>query len=448
MCKWVFYTLSMFFVYTTVSSQCFSEVDAGGGHSLGIKSDGSLWAWGENFGGQLGNGTQGFVPVTIPVQITSEMNWEKVSAGSYHSLAIKTDGTLWTWGFNGSDNLGLGTEYPGYVTAPVQIGTASDWLKISAGYDYSLAIKEDGTLWGWGKNNQGQLGNNMPGQTVYEPIQIGNGTSWQSVEAGYNFSFGIKNDGSLWSLNGSADGASQVGEDYYWTEVTCGLDFTLGLKEDGTIWSWGSNWVGQLGNGTYSEVAEPAQIGSDSDWRSVRSGGSSLTSMAIKTDNTLWGWGNNGNGQVGIPGTNTNYPIQITTDTWLDVTLGEAFSLAIKSDGSLYGWGYNGYGQVGNGSTATSITSPELVSNCTLSVEEAILESISIYPNPTKSIISIVSKDAIQFIQVFDYQGRMVSSKSENSPVVVQDFGALQNGIYLVRIQTNIGTVIKKVFKN
>ena len=133
-----------------------SQIAAGSYHTLAIKSDGTLWAWGYNYSGQLGDGTTS--NKTTPVQIGTGTNWSQIAAGGYHTLAIKSDGTLWAWGYNSYGQLGDGASGGGnYKTTPVQIGTGTNWSQIAAGGYHTLAIKSDGTLWAWG-NYYGQLG--------------------------------------------------------------------------------------------------------------------------------------------------------------------------------------------------------------------------------------------------------------------------------------------------
>ena len=156
-----------------------------------------LWTWGSNQYGQIGNGTKTAQAVANPpAQITPTMNWRKISCGYRHTCAIKNDGSLWAWGYNRDGQLGNGTTTD--QTAPIQIGTSTDWKEISCGGTYTLALKTDGTLWAWGTNDNGQLGN---GTTTKEtiPIKIGIDTDWQKISCGYDHSLAIKNDGTLWA---------------------------------------------------------------------------------------------------------------------------------------------------------------------------------------------------------------------------------------------------------
>jgi alpha-tubulin suppressor-like RCC1 family protein/rRNA maturation protein Nop10 len=339
----------------------WTTVADGIGHSLGIKSDGTLWAWGNNLYGQLGNGTN--TNTTTPIQVGSDRNWLSISAGSYHSVAIKTDGTLWAWGNNAQGKLGDGTTTN--RNSPIQIGTAANWMNVSAGSTHTHAIKSDGTLWAWGGNGSGQLGDGTTTSRT-TPVQIGIATNWLSVSAGGTHTHAIKSDGTLWAWGNNGQGRLgdgtttnrtapiQIGTDTNWSSITVGTNHTNALKSNGTLWSWGFNANGQLGDGSTTSRSVPVQIGSATNWTSVSAGGSHA--LALKSDGTLWAWGANHWGQLG-DGTTTNRtsPIQIGIATnWIMVSGGDSHSLAIQSNRQqVCGSGMNTDGNLGNGSTAS-----------------------------------------------------------------------------------------------
>ncbi len=276
-------------------------------HSLGIRSDGTLWGWGENDNGQLGLGYQSW-RTTIPVKVGTATNWAAVSTGHFHTLGLRSDGTLWVWGSNGFGQLGLPeigvTEN---VTSPTQLGTDSDWVAIAAGDGHSLAVKSDGSLWSWGANSRGQLGLGHT-STKYTPTPVPGGIEWATVEAEYDYSLGIDRDGTLWSWGLNVDGQLGLGNTATtkspalvgsgWAGVYPGRNHCLGLRTDGTLYAWGANWYGQLGQGSYYDQEEsPQQVGSESNW--LGGAGGDQFSIGFRSDGTAWGWGRNGSGQLG-----------------------------------------------------------------------------------------------------------------------------------------------------
>ena len=336
----------------------WSQVSIGGSTSLSIKTDGTLWTWGYNAYGQLGKGN--IVSYSSPVQIGALTNWKyiNVTDGSFAG-AVKTDGTLWAWGYNDSGQIGNSSRAS--YSSPIQIGSLTNWKQVYGCGGTIAAVKTDGTLWAWGYNYYGQLGNSSSA-SYSSPIQIGSLTNWKQVSVTMNGSVtAVKTDGTLWvwgynnhgqSGNGSDSTYSspiQVGTLTNWKQVSCGYSVTLSVKTDGTLWAWGYNYYGQLGNSSRTSYSSPIQIGSLTNWKQVSVGGSTLTAvMAIKTDGTLWGWGNDNNralctidnyvaagGLSIIPGATYSSPIQIGALTnWKNVTTTGNFT-AILADGYI-----------------------------------------------------------------------------------------------------------------
>lgn len=367
------------------------NISGGSQHSVAIKSDGTLWAWGWNLYGQLGNGSNN--DSNIPVQIGSSSNWTKVSAGWGYNLAIKSDGTLWSWGYNANGQLGDGSTVDKNI--PVQIGTATNWASISAGNSHSLGIKTDGTLWAWGRNSAGQLGDGTTTQRNF-PVQIGSATNWANVTTGDFHTLATKTDGTLWAWGANSsrqlgDGTFtnrntpvQIGTATNWASISGGFGNSLAIKQNGTLWAWGLNDYGQLGDGTNINKSTPVQIGVSTNWSDVTAG--AYHSQAIKTDGTLWGWGDNEQGQSGDGTlTNSNVPVQIgASSNWSIVAAGGLHTLGIKTGGSLWGWGYNPYGQIGDG-TITDKSSPVQAGVAGISV------TVTVNPLPTVSFSGLVA---------------------------------------------------------
>lgn len=324
-------------------------------HNASIKDDGSLWTWGNNDYGQLGDGSR--ADRTSPVQIGT--GYRTVVAGEHHTLALKTDGSLWAWGLNSDGQLGDGSTTS--RTSPVQVGMG--YSAIAAGYRHSLAIKTDGSLWAWGKNNYGQLGD---GSTTSRSSPLLIDTGYIAIAAGTMHVLALKADGSLWAWGNNrfgqlGDGSSidsaspvQVGTGY--AAMAAGFAHSLALKTDGSLWAWGLNNDGQVGDGSNIWRTSPVQVGVG--YTAVAAG--QYHSLGLKTDGGLWAWGANYYGQLGDSSTTRrNRPLQVDIG-YREVAAGTYHSLALKTDSSLWAWGQNVLGQLGDGST-TQRNSPVLV---------------------------------------------------------------------------------------
>jgi alpha-tubulin suppressor-like RCC1 family protein len=368
--KKIFYFLA--FLVTTsnqTNAQCWAKVSAGGLHTLAIKIDGTLWAWGDNIAGQLGNGTT--IASNIPVKIGTATNWQVISAGAEHSMAIKTDGTLWAWGRNSEAQLGDGTNNNSNI--PIQIGTDNNWLIVSAGSEHNLALKTNGTLWAWGGNSQGQIGNGAPPNSVPTPLQIGTATDWQTISAGGLFSLASRTNGTLWAWGQNSNGQcgngsttnillpTQIGVDN-WMMVSAGATWSSGIKLNGTLWYFGFNF----NNSTYGQF----QVGTDNDWQKISFG--AYHCLCIKNNNTLWSFGfDNTYGQQGIGpvGNSEDVAVQIgTANNWQLADGGLYHSSAIKSDGTLWMCGDNSSGQLGDGTNIQRNSPVQISCNITLPV--------------------------------------------------------------------------------
>jgi alpha-tubulin suppressor-like RCC1 family protein len=339
-------------------------------------TSGELFTWGSNSSGELGtnNTTSRSSPGTT---VGSSAAWNQVAlGGASFSAGIKTDGTLWTWGSNAYGCLGIGTEVarssPG-TTA----GGGTNWKQVATGAAMFAAIKTDGTLWTCGYNLYGQLGNSVssfgnfrssPGTTS------GAGTNWKQVSALGSRVGAVKSDGTLWMWGYAGNGelgdgtttnkSSPVtvsGGGTNWKQVSVGSG-SAAVKTDGTLWTWGGNGSGENGSNNLTARSSPGQTsGGGTNWKSV-SAGSSGTCAAIKTDGTLWTWGANSVGQLGT-GDTTDRSSPGTTvgggTNWKTLSGEHSNNVgAIKTDGTLWTWGYNNAGQLGNGINTTNRSSP------------------------------------------------------------------------------------------
>ena len=250
----------------------WTKIFAGHTYNLALKNDGTLWAWGSNNQGELGIGSTAS-QINSPTQVGTSNSWQTFVGNYNHVLAIKADGTLWAWGENSFGQLGDGTNIS--KRTPVQIGPGISWASLSesAGVQFSLAIATNGTLWGWGYNAYGQLGNNTTyGGVTSDPTQIGTETNWQKVSTGSDHTLAIKTDGTLWAWGGNyrgqlGDGTTlqitvptQVGTATNWKAIATGQGHSLALKSDSTCWAWGFNGFGELGDGTQVDSFIPVQI--------------------------------------------------------------------------------------------------------------------------------------------------------------------------------------------
>lgn len=292
-----------------------ADVDTGS-HALVLRDDGTVWGWGANSRGQLGNGD----PVSRlrwPVQALGLDDMVAVDASAAvsngFSMALRADGTVWTWGYGSSGQLGDGSSGALHSSAiPSKVPDLTGVVDIAAGASHSLALKEDGTVWAWGSNDYGQVGDGAT-QDRLEPTQVSELGDIVAVEAS----------------NGSS----------------------FALRADGTVWAWGANFVGQLGDGTTQHRALPTRV--DGLDNVVRLSAFSGHVLASKTDGTVWAWGHNRYGQLGDGATQDRLqPVQMVgLSDITSVAAGTRHSVAVRQDGTVWAWGRNVDGQLGDGST-------------------------------------------------------------------------------------------------
>jgi alpha-tubulin suppressor-like RCC1 family protein len=343
----------------------WTDVSAGDVHVAALKSDGTLWTWGGNAEGQLGLDT--WANKALPEQVGTD-TWTEVSAGDSHTFALNTNERPYSWGYAAYGQLGDDRRVL-RTNVPAQTTYDADWSAVSAGRLHTLVLKENGTIWICGLK---MLNPDSTGDISYSLAQVGTDTDWAAVEAGGIHNLALKTSGTLWAWGqndsgqlgiGTTDSQGlpvQVGSKSDWTAAfSAGEGHSLAIRSDGSLWAWGRNDHGQLGDGTNEDRSEPVQVDGAGTWKAVSAG--VHHSLAIREDGTLWAWGLGADGRLGNGSTeSSSVPVQVGMDAdWTVVSAGLGFSVAIRSDGSLWAWGANDRGQLGNGtSEASSVPVP------------------------------------------------------------------------------------------
>ncbi len=446
--------ITLLFTTVIANAQCWEKISSGERHSIGIKTDGTLWGWGFNGDiGLLGNGGTGVE--FSPIQIGTLNTWKEVGSGTTNSFAIKEDGTLWGWGSNTSGQLGTGSSAQ-FSLIPVQVGT-STWKMVQTGNSHTVAIKADGTLWAWGNNEKATLGD---GTFVNKstPTLINSSTNWKTISCNLWRNIAVKEDGTLWvwgsnspalGVLGSGSSVSyitvptQIGTETSWKEAVSGMGHFIAIKNDGSLWAWGGGDNGQLGTGTTTSIFLPTQIGTDTNWSTLAA--DNQYSLGIKTDGTLWAWGQNINGNLGNnTQINLLVPTQITTDSdWQAIAASYNCTIALKMDGSLYAWGSNQFGSLGNNSNLNNYV-PQVVNACNLGTENFNQKKVNLYPNPVQNRLFIDSEETQQY-QIYSILGSKISEGTLNGGSGI-DCSGLTSGVYLLSLKDDSGNVSTSKF--
>lgn len=428
--------------------QCYGELSIGGNHVTTIKSNGTLWGWGYAEYGQLGN-TSWNEP--SPIQLGSSNDWAKTTNGVGNTFVLKNNGTLWGSGNNEYGCLGVGSTAI-LFTSFQQIGSASNWSKIAPSYFFTIALKTDGTIWGWGQNDFFQvIGGTVTNQL--SPVQIGTATDWVDVETtSSRTSFALKSNGTVWGwgsnsgmLLGSSSVSSlstptQLNTATDWSKLAAGASHILALKTNGTLWAWGGGDHGALGNNATNSSFNPIQIGTDT-WIYISAG--TNNSFGIKSNGTLWSWGRNNSSQLGLGTTAIILvPTQIGTDTnWATVNTNHFdFTVATKTDGSVWAWGDNYFGEFGNGTTVGSTVPIQISSICVLDTPEiAAPKKISLYPNPTKDNLTINALQPGNYA-IYSINGSLLKTGTLTQGDNLISLQSLAVGYYLIKVSDEDGT--------
>ncbi len=443
--KSVFILFFVFIAHTTAHSQCWKSIAAGYAHMFAIAENGTLWAWGKNASGELGDGTN--VNKNLPVQVGTDTNWKEVSAGMAgiycHTIAVKTDGTLWTWGSNTRGQLGDGTNIS--RNYPVQIGADTDWKTVAAGFDHSIAIKNNGTLWGWGNSSSFALIGFPSGVDVLAPEQRNMDTNWLKASAGDRVTLALKTNNTVWGwgynqgdmLNLPAQGQTvqyPTQRQYNGTNVrhtTVGLAVSYDILTNNVL-----TQSGDIYNGTNPVYVKDADAGR-------------YTVNVIKTNNTLWFIGK----RMG-EGTQVDYPLtQIgTANNWKTVSLGDQIAAGIDNGGNLWTWGYNFHGALGVGTNGVGVDStvpllvacPNALSNTNFNAASTLI----LFPNPAQNSVTLTANTAINRLIIMDVVGKELLSQTYSETSVEVDVSQFSKGVYFFQVFSVSGQSQIKFVKN
>jgi len=340
-------------------------VVAGRIFSVALRNDGTVWSWGSNSSGSLGRGNTTNSNTAVPVQGLTDA--VAIAGGhALHALALRQNGTVVAWGRNFNGELGDGTTTQ--RNSPVPVQNLTNVIAIAVGGNistngHSLALRNDGTVWAWGVNNAGQLGNATTIQSTV-PVQVQNLNNVIAIAAGSQYSLALRNDGTVWAwgmntsgqlgngTNVSSTTPVQVQGINNVTAISARSDHSMALRNDGTVWTWGNNGSGRLGNGLTTNSNIPVQALGLSNMTSVSAGTSN--SFAIRNDGTTWAWGNT---PLGNGGTGSTVPIQINNlNNVTMISSRSTHNLAIRDDGYVLAWHCNCTGELGDGTTTTRMT--------------------------------------------------------------------------------------------
>ncbi len=467
------------------------RLGAGQRHSQAILADGTLWSWGlENFG-QLGNNVSGSagtnliftsLPQLIGTNGASNTNavWLGVTAGSRgfdvatnqfggFSLGLQTNGTLWAWGANQSGQLGLGTTTLSPV--PVQVGSVSNWVQVEAGAKHTLALQRDGSLWAWGANESGQLGRGDTNSSL-SPVRVGTESAWVEVRAGGFYSLARRADGTIWGWGANTANQlgvtpptnrfspTRIGTNAHWASLSAGLLHSLAVTTNGTLWAWGRGSAGQLGTGFTTNSPTPFRVGTGENWTAVEAG--LFHSFGLQTGGVLYAWGANTNGQLGLGDLGsggevnvrvpTPVPANASNTAWVEIQ-SSRHTVARDVDGNVWAWGFNSHGQVGNGVTNQTLrpvslvfTNPPVFTNApgifTQPAHLSVLES-----NAASFTINATGAPPIFYRWYFNSNAISsgINATATNSILNFTNALAANQGFYFVIVSNSLGSVTSSV---
>jgi len=368
---------------TLVPGLTATAIAAGGYYYMfAQRTDGTVWGWGNNDFGQLGDGA-----ITIrssPVPVPGLTTVAAIAAAHHHSFALMGDGSVWGWGYNLDGQLGGGSDTKTDRSTPAPVNGLSNVAAIAPGYRHTLALKPDGVVWSWGRNDQDQLGHGTTPENYVNLGIVSDLTSIAAVASGGYHSLALKNDGRVWAWG--YNGYGQLGDGTTTTRarpspvpgltnvayIAAGGYASFAIKNDGTVWAWGRNDCGQLGDGTTTNRTSPMLLPGLNGVSAIAAGDGFSPfdsrcghTVALKTNGTVWAWGNDDHGQLG-DGNASNRLIPGPVPTLANVVAiaaGDSFSVALKQDGIVVAWGANDSGQVGDGTFSDRLTATFVVND-------------------------------------------------------------------------------------
>jgi alpha-tubulin suppressor-like RCC1 family protein len=395
---------------------------------------GSVWAWGSNAFGELGDGTT--TGRLTPVQTVGLTNAVAIVGGRDHSLALRSDGTVWAWGSNSIGQLGDGTATDRLM--PVQVLGLAGVVAIAGSRSHTLALLSDGTVWGWGQNIEGQLGDGTNTNRA-TPVQVVGLSDVVAVAVGSFHSLALRGDGTVWAWgsnnvrqlgNGTASNSLVPVQTSNLTDVVAiaaSGSHSLALLADGTVWGWGRNGDGELGDGTTNQYLVPVQTLGLTDVVQVACGGGASAnghSLAVTADGKVWAWGENSSGQLGDGTTSDRWaPVQtISLTDVVSVAAGGRHSLALRAGGTVWAWGQNS-GRLGDGTTINRSTPVQTVDmSNVVAVAAGHFHSLAIVGNPNTPPVAVASivvdgEDVGTFVELAceSHDGTLVTLNASNS---------------------------------
>ncbi len=363
-----------------------TDIAVSHGTSIVLTEGGEVWTWGYEWHGVLGRTLDIHDPITdqstpkpVPYRSGNLTGVTDIAAGLAHVVALKDDGTVMTWGYNHYGQLGDGTTTDSMSAS----GTVSlsqvkglDHVKaVAAGLLYSLALKDDGTVWAWGYNRYGQLGSGEFTRFEKTPVQVEGLSGIAQIYAGYNHNVAIDGNGNAWAwgsndLGELGDGTNvsqctpiRIAALSGAKDVALGSSYTIALYGDGTVKAWGENYGGWLGDGTTTQKISPVAVKGVDHVNEVATGEG--ISFASRDDGTVMAWGMNRAGTIGngVPDQRVYMPGKIgDMKGIMRFAVGPIHVLGIKEDGSLWGWGDNQFGEMGTGMFTDKTYTPMRIS--------------------------------------------------------------------------------------